>query len=63
MPNLRGYVSDLFQTPGVAASVNLDHIKVCGAGGHVVKADCAVGHTLPMPSKHTSQCRPNNGAK
>ncbi|KAI7842386.1 hypothetical protein COHA_004025 [Chlorella ohadii] len=28
MPNLRGYVSDLFQTTGVAASVNLDHIKV-----------------------------------
>ena len=33
MPNLRGYVCDLFQTPGVAASVNLDHIKVGGRGG------------------------------
>lgn len=26
-PNLRGYTADLFHTPGVAASVNLDHIK------------------------------------
>lgn len=35
MPNLRGYVCDLFQTPGVAASVNLDHIKVGGRRGRV----------------------------
>lgn len=26
-PNLAGYTSDLFHTPGIAASVNLDHIK------------------------------------
>ena len=26
-PNLQGYLQDLFQTPGVAATVNLDHIK------------------------------------
>jgi len=26
-PNLSGYVRDLFQTPGVAATVNFDHIK------------------------------------
>ena len=26
-PNLWGYARDLFQTPGVAETVNLDHIK------------------------------------
>jgi len=26
-PNLQGYLQDLFQTPGIAATVNLDHIK------------------------------------
>lgn len=26
-PHLQGYLQDLFQTPGVAATVNLDHIK------------------------------------
>lgn len=26
-PNLSGYTADLFHTPGVAASVNLSHIK------------------------------------
>jgi putative glutathione S-transferase len=26
-PNLQGYLQDLYQTPGIAATVNLDHIK------------------------------------
>ncbi|MEM1427721.1 MAG: glutathione S-transferase family protein, partial [Cyanobacteria bacterium P01_H01_bin.130] len=26
-PNLWGYVRDLYQTPGVAATVNMNHIK------------------------------------
>lgn len=26
-PNLRGYLQDLYQTPGIAGTVNLDHIK------------------------------------
>jgi putative glutathione S-transferase len=26
-PNLQGYLCDLYQTPGIAETVNLDHIK------------------------------------
>ena len=26
-PTLKGYIADVFQTPGVAQSVNLDHIR------------------------------------
>ena len=26
-PNLQGYLRDLYQQPGIAATVNLDHIK------------------------------------
>lgn len=26
-PNLQGYLQDLYQTPGIAATVNIDHIK------------------------------------
>lgn len=52
MPNLRGYVCDLFQTPGVAASVNLDHIKVGGRGG---RADgcLACRWKMPVPYFHS----------
>lgn len=27
-PNLAGYTADLAQTPGIAASINMRHIKV-----------------------------------
>ncbi len=33
-PNLSNYLRDLFQTPGVAATVNLDHIKRHYYGSH-----------------------------
>jgi putative glutathione S-transferase len=43
-PNLWGYTRDLYQTPGVAGTVNLDHIK-----GHYYRSHATINPTGIVP--------------
>ncbi len=43
-PNLSGYLRDLYQTPGIAGTVNMDHIK-----GHYYSSHGTINPTGIVP--------------
>jgi glutathionyl-hydroquinone reductase len=55
-PNLSGYLRDLFQTPGVAGTVNLDHIKA-----HYYKTHTEINPTRIVPLGPMLDLQPPHG--
>ncbi|RDH87657.1 MAG: glutathione-dependent reductase [endosymbiont of Escarpia spicata] len=56
-PNLWGYTRDLYQTPGVASTVNMDHIKRHYFGSHKSLNPSGIVPKGPEPDFNMPHCR------
>jgi putative glutathione S-transferase len=58
-PNLWGYARDLFQLPGIAKTVNFDHIRRHYYGSHTISPNgiIPIGPELDFSALHKREIR------